>query len=172
MNTNVFFTADEHYGHKNIIKYTNRPFSSVEEMNKTLISNHNSVVKPLDRVYHLGDFCLDGKPEKYLNRLNGRHVFIKGSHDRLPPSLGYVSEDSIFPVVYEDQMIVLCHYAMRSWQQSHYGSWHLFGHHHGKLESYGLSFDVGVDCWDFFPVSLKQVQDKMRTLNPIVDFRK
>lgn len=45
--------------------------------------------------------------------------------------------------------ITLCHYSMRSWNKSHYASWCLFGHHHGSLEPYGLSFDVGVDCWNF-----------------------
>jgi calcineurin-like phosphoesterase family protein len=61
---------------------------------------------------------------------------------------------------------------MRSWDKSHYASWCLFGHHHGSLELYGLSFDVGVDCWNFFPVSLEQIDKKMSTLKPIVDFRK
>jgi calcineurin-like phosphoesterase family protein len=61
---------------------------------------------------------------------------------------------------------------MRSWPNSHYASWHLYGHHHGKLPPYGLSFDVGVDCWDFAPVSLGQVEEKMKTLKPIVDYRK
>jgi calcineurin-like phosphoesterase family protein len=61
---------------------------------------------------------------------------------------------------------------MRSWDKSHYASWCLFGHHHGLLEPYGLSFDVGVDCWNFFPVSLEQIDKKMSTLKPIVVFRK
>jgi calcineurin-like phosphoesterase family protein len=67
--------------------------------------------------------------------------------------------------------IVLCHYAMRSWPLSHYASWHLFGHHHGRLESYGLSFDCGVDANNYYPVSLEKVEKRMSRLTPIVDFR-
>jgi calcineurin-like phosphoesterase family protein len=61
---------------------------------------------------------------------------------------------------------------MRSWPLSHYASWHLFGHHHGRLESYGLSFDCGTDTNNFYPYSLDDVCKKMATLKPIVDFRK
>jgi calcineurin-like phosphoesterase family protein len=73
---------------------------------------------------------------------------------------------------YGNQIVItLCHYSMRSWEMSHYASWHLYGHHHGTLEPYGLSFDVGVDCWNYYPISLEQVAEKMATLKPIVDFR-
>lgn len=53
-----YFTADEHYGHKRIIEYSNRPFETVEEMDETLINNHNSVVNVNDTVIHAGDFTL------------------------------------------------------------------------------------------------------------------
>lgn len=79
-----YITSDTHFGHANIIKYCQRPFASVEEMDETLISNWNSVVKPADCVYHLGDFSL-GKAEnvaKYLARLQGRIVLVRGNHDR------------------------------------------------------------------------------------------
>ena len=62
------------------------------------------------------------------------------------------------------QKIVLCHYAMRVWDGSHYNSWMLYAHSHGKLESQGKSFDVGVDCWNYVPVSFDQVVEKMKTL--------
>lgn len=79
-----FITSDTHFGHANIIQYCQRPFSSVEEMDEILVTNWNSVVKPEDWVYHLGDFAL-GKAEnvaKYRERLNGRIFLVRGNHDR------------------------------------------------------------------------------------------
>lgn len=82
-----FFTSDQHYFHNNVIKYCNRPFNSVEEMNEELIRRHNSVVKPEDDVYHLGDFSLAKRaPEQILHRLNGIHwLKAVGNHDWCHP---------------------------------------------------------------------------------------
>jgi len=78
----VFFTSDQHYGHRNIIPYCNRPFADIEEMTSKLIEYHNSVVSPGDVVYHLGDFSLNKRaPEEVLHRLNGEHHLIIGNHD-------------------------------------------------------------------------------------------
>jgi calcineurin-like phosphoesterase family protein len=78
-----FFTADEHYGHFNIIKYCNRPFNSVDEMDAEIIQRHNEIVRPKDVVIYAGDFTLSEKPytENYIRQLNGTHIFLKGSHD-------------------------------------------------------------------------------------------
>jgi calcineurin-like phosphoesterase family protein len=169
----IFFTSDMHLGHKNIIKYSSRPFSSVEEMDQTIIDNYNSVVKQGDTVYDLGDFCFRN-PKLYLDRFNVPSIRIKGSHDHdiKEPYILIIKPSGLVDDFFNQILITLCHYAMRSWELSHYGSWHLFGHHHGMLEPYGLSFDVGVDCWDFYPVSLEQVREKMATLRPIVSFLK
>ena len=79
-----YVASDTHFNHENIIKYCNRPFSSVEEMNLKLIDNWNSVIKPEDTVFFLGDFCLGGK-EDIINigsKLNGHKVMIMGNHDK------------------------------------------------------------------------------------------
>ncbi len=87
---NIFFTSDEHYGHKNILTYCNRPFSSTDEMREVFIKNHNAVVKSEDEVWHLGDFTFknshpqDGV-EAILTRLNGKHRLIIGNHDNCWP---------------------------------------------------------------------------------------
>jgi calcineurin-like phosphoesterase family protein len=172
----IWFTSDTHFGHANIIKYCNRPYENVQEMDETLISNWNKVVKEDDIVYHLGDFCL-GSVEHYLVRLKGHITILKGDHDRQwvglhRDSILRIEPPELIDEYGNDRMIVLCHYAMRSWYKSHYASWHLFGHHHGKLPPYGLSFDVGVDAWNYYPASLYYVAEKMATLKPIVDFRK
>lgn len=168
----IFFTSDMHLAHKKIILLSNRPFSSVEEMDEELIKRFNSKVGPEDTVYDLGDFCFTN-PKKYDGCLNGNIIRIKGSHDHdiKEPRMMVIKPDG-FLDKYGDQVeITLCHYAMRSWEKSHYGAWHLYGHHHGLLAPYGLSFDVGVDCWDYYPVSLEQVKEKMDTLEPIIDYR-
>jgi calcineurin-like phosphoesterase family protein len=172
----IWFSADTHLNHFNIIKYCNRPFKSVEEMDETIINNWNSVISNSDVVYFLGDFCM-GDPRKYLSRLQGKIIFISGDHDK--NIIDWVENDRILTILspHNDEygnprIITLCHYAMRSWPKSHYASWHLFGHHHGKLEPYGLSFDVGIDTNNFFPYSLEDIEKKMKTLKPIVDFRK
>lgn len=80
----VFITSDTHFGHTNIIKYCNRPFTSAEEMDEQLIKNWNSVVGPDDVVIHCGDFALYHDKEKIaevVQRLNGRKILILGNHD-------------------------------------------------------------------------------------------
>jgi calcineurin-like phosphoesterase family protein len=177
----AFFTADHHFGHANIIKYCDRPYSKVLDMDNDLIEKWNSVVGGSDVVYYVGDFSLKDLEtvRYYFSKLNGRVRVLDGSHDRWiseysrdrGPGL-ITKHDKVLTVEIEDKPIILCHYAMRSWDRSHYATWHIFGHHHGKLEPYGLSFDIGVDCWDFYPVSLEQVAEKMATLTPIVDYSK
>jgi calcineurin-like phosphoesterase family protein len=185
----IYFTADLHLGHEKIIEYCNRPFKSLQEMDETIIHNWNSVIKNDDLVYFLGDFHWGNTSgfRKYADRLNGSIYFIPGSHDNYPTRNAMISRGGsyfsfnepimeIYPKLKDeygkDRLIVLCHYSMRSWNKSHYASYHLFGHHHGRLEPYGLSFDIGVDTNNFFPYSLDDIEKKMKTLKPIVDFRK
>ena len=82
----IFVTSDTHFSHVNIIKYCNRPYASVEEMNNALIDNWNSVVKNDDLVIHLGDFALGRTIQdikKHLDKLNGNKILILGNHDSL-----------------------------------------------------------------------------------------
>lgn len=152
-----FFTADEHYGHKNIIKYCNRPFTSTVEMDKILIARHNSVVGKKDTVIHAGDFTLGNTlfAEAIISQLNGKHIFISGGHDKW---LGKNS-NRLMLIKINKQLIVVCHYAMRVWAGNNYGSWQIYGHSHGKLNPIGLQYDVGVDNNNFYPVSFDQLKE-------------
>ena len=78
----IFFTADTHWGHRNIIRYCQRPFADVDEMNEALITNWNSTIGKDDIVFHLGDFAMGGSAEwcRLLERLNGRIYLILGNH--------------------------------------------------------------------------------------------
>lgn len=172
-----FFTADLHLGHSNIIKYCNRPFSIVWDMDKTIIDNWNKKVKPEDDVYIVGDFCFARgnrgieKLRYYGSKLNGIKHLIKGNHDNFGCCLQsniFQSIDRLLKVKIENQKIILCHYAMRVWDCSHHGSWHLYGHSHGKLPDIGgLCFDIGVDCHNFFPLSFPEIKTIMETRKPI-----
>lgn len=166
---NAFFSSDWHLGHANIIKYDNRPYKSVEEMNQAIIKVYNQTVKPEDSFYFLGDFCMGdhSKAESYLRQLPGNKFFIAGNHDKRETIelykkygtyLGHLAE-----VTVKGKRIVLCHYAMRIWNKSHHGVWHLYGHSHGTLpeDPHSRSFDVGINCNDYKLVSFEEVQRRM-----------
>lgn len=176
----IWFTSDEHYGHNNVIKFCNRPYTSLEEMTEGLIANHNSVVKKGDLVYHLGDMFWRTVPlheaMSIRYRLNGQHFYINGNHEELferNPELGktFIWQKDIAKLKIRDYPnIILCHYAMRVWEGSHKDAWHLYGHSHNGLsrsvqgmtrEESALSLDVGVDAFNMFPVSLEEVALKM-----------
>lgn len=82
-----FYISDTHLGHSGIIRYDNRPFMNVDEMDETIIQRWNDVVSDADTVYVLGDFSWykEDKTLEILNRLSGRKVLIKGNHDRVSP---------------------------------------------------------------------------------------
>ena len=155
---NYWFTADEHYDHKNIIKFCDRPFFDVEEMNETLIRNHNEVVQEDDTVIHAGDFALTSKKRagEIIQQLKGNHIFLQGSHDKWGSNLPFLWEKQI-----EDIYVVVCHYPMLSWPRSYHGSYLLHAHTHCRLRSYPGILDIGVDCWDFYPADFKTIRTKI-----------
>lgn len=184
MNTrNFFFSSDHHFFHKNVIQYTNRPFSCIDEMNEAMIVNHNKVVTSQDIVYFVGDFAFTSDENAVVNilrRMNGEKHFVPGNHDKvmfkdkIRKQFNSFSTSSHKEIYVPDesarggrQSITLCHYAMRVWNKSHHGAYHLYGHSHGSLpdDPNSRSFDVGVDCWDFTPVSYDQVKKVMNKKN-------
>ena len=174
----IFFTADTHFGHKNIIKFSDRPFKTIQEMNEEIIERWNNKVGPDDMVYHLGDvgLCSSSKLRKILDRLNGKIHLIRGNHEsaaedchsRFEWIKDYHELEVPDPDAFKGvRFIALFHYAMRVWNASHYGTWHLYGHTHGELEdlSDSLSLDVGVDCHDLEPLSYEEIKDLMSQKN-------
>ena len=155
-----YWTADEHFGHNNIIKYVNRPFTNIHEMNEELIERFNSKVTKDDITIHAGDFALVNKrnevAKKFIDRLNGKHTFLWGSHDYWQKPRNYYHE--IHEVKIDGIWIVTSHYQMTSWRASQYNSWHLYAHAHGQSESVGKSMDVGVDPNNFYPISFDEIK--------------
>ena len=161
--SNKWFTADTHFGHERAIKDEWRKFQDTDQMDEMLIENWNSVVKPKDDVYHLGDFKLSPKRvTEYLDRLNGRIHLILGNHDYKMKAWEKECFESVQDILYLKPLnVFLCHYPMRTWHRSHYGTIQLLGHTHGMMSEVGRQVDVGVDCWDFKPISLEQAKARI-----------
>jgi len=182
----IWFTADHHFGHDNIRKYCNRPFDSIQEMDKEMIHRWNEVVKgPEDIVYHLGDLTLGdfSVARRVVSQLHGDIKVLSNHwhHDKrwLPASTGSVylfSRDKIQVQIlspltvlkferYRSQRhplaVSLCHYPLAEWEQKHYGGWMLHGHSHGRHKGEGFIHDVGVDANDFYPISLENIAEIM-----------
>lgn len=178
----IYLTADLHLGHENIIKYCNRPFVDVDEMDNTLINNWNRTVHQDDIVYVLGDFSLLRPIQKvlsYIERLNGRVYFLQGSHDAWLDGIK-VNDDITNRSSYIGPLVqikgiqsdkynlptTLCHYAMRKWDRGHYGAAHFYGHSHGKLDVLGRSLDVGIDSWEYYPVNYELLLAIVSSIKP------
>jgi len=170
--SNLFFTSDTHYFHKNIIKYSNRPFEDVQEMNQALIDNWNKVVTPKDQVWHLGDFSFGNyeQTKNVLRQLNGHKNFIWGNHDQVfekdTSLLGaFDSVQHYKELRWNGQKIVLCHYPILSWNGAHRGSWMLHGHCHTSVDYLNIKtirLDVGVDGHNYTPISFEEVNKIMK----------
>ncbi len=177
-----WFSADYHFGHGIIIKYCNRPFRTVREMNEAIIKNHNLRVKNEDTVFFVGDFCFRNSPggkkgegaihkaEHYIKKLNGRFVFIKGNHDK-NNSLKTPIERLV--IKYGGKRICLVHNPIHA--DSNY-ELNLVGHIHEKwlirpLGENSLMYNVGVDLHKFRPISFEEINkeiSKWKRENPNV----
>jgi len=165
---NIWFTADFHFGHSNIIRYCNRRFANAAEMDEAILDRVNDLVKTDDELYFLGDFCIGGPKVAvaYRQKIRCKKVyFILGNHDRVIKKIvdQFVWVKEIAEVNICHQPIVLCHYAMRVWHHSGRGAWQLYGHSHGKLPAAegSRSMDVGVDTNDFRPYSFDEIRAKL-----------
>jgi calcineurin-like phosphoesterase family protein len=158
----VFFTSDTHFGHAGARGLYRRPFVSVAEMNAAMLDRWNTTVRPEDEVWHLGDFAL-GMPRtamsELLARLHGRKHLITGNNDPAATTSlsGWSSVQPYAEIELDRFGIVLCHYAFRTWRNMSRGWLNLHGHSHGRLAPLPQQTDVGVDVWEFRPVTLEQI---------------
>lgn len=172
----IYYISDTHFYHENIIKYCNRPFNSVDEMNSELIKRWNLVVKPEDEVYHLGDFalCRGELIPLLVSSLNGIKHFVYGNHDSLGPhgKSDWVSINKELYIKDGSRTVWLNHFpyqpsgeaynpkhvrpkATQNWDIA------LNGHVHEKwlINKYN-SINVGVDLLNFTPQTLNQLIEK------------
>lgn len=171
----IWFHSDPHFCHGNIIKYCNRPFADVKEMNRVMVERYNAVVDPSDTVYHLGDFAFGDieKAEKIFRQLHGRKILILGNHDQSATRMRKIGFTEIYKqltIEIGGRLVELSHYPYLApnspnsrWNAKrlkYAGRWLLHGHRHSTPDDCirGNMIDVGVDAWNFTPVSLKTIQ--------------
>jgi calcineurin-like phosphoesterase family protein len=153
----VYFTSDHHFGHSGARSLYRRPFASVAEMDRQMIDRWNSVIKPDDEVWHLGDFAVRQPPARVmslLSELHGRKHLVTGNNDDagVTECAGWNSVRAYAEVTVDGMSFVLCHYPFRTWRNMGKGAINLHGHSHGRLKPQPRQVDVGVDVWDFQPV--------------------
>ncbi len=134
-----FYISDWHYGHKNCLAFDNRPFTTIEQMNTALVKRWNSVVKPGDSVYVLGDmfWCNADTAIPILNSLAGEIFLVKGNHDRCHIKRfvdQFVKVSEYMEIEDKDRKVVLCHYPIPCFKNHFYGWYHLYGHVHNSFE--------------------------------------
>ncbi|MGI4814079.1 MAG: metallophosphoesterase [Janthinobacterium lividum] len=174
---NIFFTSDLHFNHSNILKYDDRPYKTVDEMNEALIANHNAIVGKNDTVYNLGDFSMKGSPSAIADlrkRMNGNIFLLRGNHDRQFPGEGFGWVKDYHEMSIDGVNVVLSHYPFLTWNGEHRGSIQLSGHTHSKEKVVRPNYKgihVGVTSWDYKPVSWYEIKKLADSIIPTVDFR-
>lgn len=148
--TETLFSADLHLRHKFMAELRGWTRETVEEHDDWLIDAWNTTVDRRDTVWFLGDFTFARKAEspKLFAALNGSKHLIVGNHDPAHVrNLPWASVSDLKQISVGGQSLVLCHYPLLTWQNAHYGAWHLHGHSHGNLRvSESTRLDVGIDC--------------------------
>lgn len=158
----VFFTSDTHFGDARRIRIDKRPFKTIGEHDAALIARWNEVVGPDDDVYHLGDFAVTmdaAAVEAWLAALNGRKHLIVGNNDSpaVTGSSAWASISHYVELVIDGRLVVLCHYPFRTWHRSAKGAIDIHGHSHGKLKELPRQYDVGIDVFDYRPVTFAEI---------------
>lgn len=158
-----YFTADQHFYHRNVIEYCKRPYANINQMHSDIIKKHNEVVPKDGIVFHLGDFAFLRKDQiskipGILEKMNGQHHLILGNHDEGKPftylNMGFTSvhtslvieefilmHDPAMAVAIDDDYKVLC------------------GHLHELTKFVNPNIlNVGVDIWNYKPIPIEQAR--------------
>jgi calcineurin-like phosphoesterase family protein len=158
---NTFLFSDPHFDHKNIIRYTHRPFEDVKHMNETILKNYNKTVKKDSLVYFLGDMTGPKAPQVanfwfnyWFRQLKGHIIFLKGNHD----PRGYRER-----VIHVDNLYFkLSHFPNN---RGDWVGWMIHGHVHDKgpfIDFQNMKINVSVDVTGFKPVRLSDIIKKVK----------
>ena len=165
----LYLISDQHFGHKNMIDYENRPFKDVDEMYEILIKNWNSIVTKGDTVICLGDFSFYNKEitTQIISQLKGRKELILGNHDRRKSVTWWMSTG--FDIVYKypvciDGFYWLSHEPMYMNRGMPYVNIH--GHLHSKDIGDGIlpfqHFNVSVEKIGYKPINFEVIKNMFK----------
>jgi calcineurin-like phosphoesterase family protein len=181
---NTFLVSDTHFGHAGVCHFLRndgtklRPWDNPEEMDEAMIERWNSVVKPNDKVYHLGDVVINRKALKTLYRLNGDKVLIKGNHDifRLNEYTDHFRDIRGYHVM---GGMILSHIPIHEESIARFGV-NVHGHLHSNrvmTEIFGeyvidpRYFNVSVEQINFTPIALDDLRQRIKDQGGQVNFR-
>ncbi|MER8384930.1 metallophosphoesterase [Mesorhizobium sp. M0166] len=157
----IYFTADTHFSDPRILRIDRRPFGSLAEHDRALVAFWNETVGPDDEVWHLGDFARGSAAfvSSLLSSLHGSKHLVIGNNDAAATieATGWASTQHYKELTHHGSLLILCHYPFRTWNQIGRKSIDLHGHSHGRLIPVTRQYDVGVDSWDFRPVTLTTI---------------
>jgi calcineurin-like phosphoesterase family protein len=181
------FYSDPHYGHANVIQYSNRPFADVEQMDNQLVYAYNQLIRPTDTVLWLGDCFLStvDHAKQIMQRLNGTKVLVLGNHDRSAAAMTRIG----FALVTTEVTMNIADQKVRAFHRPYPGTpshedhgypalptakpeapvrqkheFLLHGHTHSTNKVRDRMIHVGVDAWDYKPVMYEQVYDLIKGL--------
>lgn len=169
---NIFYISDTHFNHSNILNFTDsktglkiRPnFSCVKEMNEILIQNWNSIVKPQDKIYHLGDviFGPNSEYDKILSRLNGKKRLIVGNHDNLKDNnlLKFFPKIMLWRLFKEHDF--LCSHVPIFQGEIRKAKFNVHGHIHQNDDVSSIHLNISVEKTNFFPVSIEEIKKRLK----------
>jgi calcineurin-like phosphoesterase family protein len=172
---NIFFASDHHFHHANILTFKRddgtplREFESVSHMNEHIVNCHNSVVKPGDKTYFLGDVCMDrkGRGLEILARMNGEKVLIKGNHDQCKAA-DYLRYFKDIRGSHQFEGLIMTHIPIHSESLARWGL-NVHGHLHYNVVRMPLSqipdrryFNVGMERINYTPISLEEIKKQCK----------
>lgn len=162
---NTFFIGDTHFGHKGIITFDStrpyRPFDTIEQHDEELIKRWNSVVRPQDLVWHLGDFCFGSKNISIAGRLNGRKKLVMGNHDTYPTAEYLKYFEKVYGAAGIADDLLLTHIPVHVSQSTRWKR-NIHGHMHTVAIWDPFYFNVSAEQINLTPISIEELKKSLR----------